>query len=148
MISSMKIGNDHRKTSHKNRLLNFIIIPRKSILVEVAKLLDLSSAEEFSKIQEQIANGVKNSATTDEYNDILEKYKASPIVFRFDDSLISDNVGKLLPNQLAVDNLTIDWLKQKMSELEQSTKECQEEQTKIKGGASAEGQTPQIVDLK
>lgn len=110
---------------------------------------------------------MKGSISKDEYNDILEKYKASPIVFRFDDNLISDNVGKLLPNKLAVDNLTIDWLKQKMLELEQSMKECQEEQQKIKqsNGSSeqltlnnslnksllnVEGQnhSSQIVDLK
>ncbi|KAG5673688.1 hypothetical protein PVAND_003712 [Polypedilum vanderplanki] len=109
-----------------------------SILVDIAKLLDLSSADEFLKTQEQLSNGLKGSISKDEYNDILEKYKASPIVFHFDENLINDNVGKLLPNQLAVDNLTIDWLKQKMLELEQSMKECQEEQQKLKQSNSSE----------
>lgn len=40
-------------------------------------------------------------------------------------------MGKLQPNTLAVDNLTIDWLRSRLSELETSVKECQEKQSKL-----------------
>lgn len=54
-----------------------------------------------------------------------------PVIFRFDDQLIEDTVGKLQPNQLTVDNLTVDWLRQRLTDLESSAKECQEKQSKI-----------------
>jgi tyrosine-protein kinase Fer len=53
------------------------------------------------------------------------------VIFRFDDQLIEDTVGKLQPNQLTVDNLTVDWLRQRITDLETSVKDCQEKQTKI-----------------
>jgi tyrosine-protein kinase Fer len=55
------------------------------------------------------------------------------VIFRFDDQLIEDTVGKLQPNQLTVDNLTVDWLRQRIVDLETSVKDCQEKQTKIQG---------------
>lgn len=53
---------------------------------------------------------------------------ASPILFTFDNSLVEDTSGKLLPNQLTVDNLTIEWLRAKLVQLESSVKEVQEKQ--------------------
>lgn len=56
-----------------------------------------------------------------------------PIVFQFDQALIEDKdtLGKLQPNTLTVDNLTIDWLRNRLTELETTVKECQEKQTKM-----------------
>lgn len=48
--------------------------------------------------------------------------------FIFDDSLVEDTSGRLLANQLTVDNLTVEWLRQRQSELEVSIKQCQENQ--------------------
>lgn len=57
---------------------------------------------------------------------------ASPIVFQFDQALIEDTLGnKLQPNALTVDNLTVDWLRSRLSDLETSIKECQDKQTKV-----------------
>ena len=53
----------------------------------------------------------------------------SPVPFTFDDSLVEDTSGKLLPSQLTVDNLTIEWLRAKLTELENNVKEVQERQT-------------------
>lgn len=53
------------------------------------------------------------------------------MIFRFDDQLIEDTVGKLQPNQLTVDNLTVDWLRQRLTDLETSVKDCQEKQGKM-----------------
>lgn len=59
---------------------------------------------------------------------------AAPVIFQFDQSLIEDkdSLGnKLQPNSLTVDNLTVDWLRLKLTEFESSIKECQEKQTKL-----------------
>lgn len=45
--------------------------------------------------------------------------------FTFDISLVEDTTGKLLPNQLTVDNLTVEWVRKKMADLEVMLKECQ-----------------------
>ena len=50
---------------------------------------------------------------------------ASPIRFTFDENLVHDTSGKLLPNKLTVDNLTIDWLRNRLTELETSLKTTQ-----------------------
>lgn len=55
----------------------------------------------------------------------------SPVPFQFDESLIEDNLGKLQVNTLTVDNLTHDWLRNRLGELEGSVKECQEKQAKL-----------------
>lgn len=46
--------------------------------------------------------------------------------FTFEESLVEESAGKLLPNQLTVDNLTIEWLRNKQTELETGIKEAQE----------------------
>lgn len=51
--------------------------------------------------------------------------------FTFDESLVEDSAGKLLPNQLTVDNLTIECLRNKLSELETSIKENQEKRVQL-----------------
>lgn len=50
---------------------------------------------------------------------------ASPIQFTFDDKLVDDTPGKLSSNKLTVDNLTVDWLRNRLSELEASFKTAQ-----------------------
>lgn len=44
---------------------------------------------------------------------------------------MEDNVGKLLPNTLTVDNLTVDWLRQRLNDLESSVRDCQDKQNKL-----------------
>lgn len=56
---------------------------------------------------------------------------AEQVKFTFDESLVEESAGKLLPNQLTVDNLTIEWLRNKLSELESSLKENQEKRTQL-----------------
>lgn len=56
---------------------------------------------------------------------------AEPVKFAFDESLVEDSAGKLLPNQLTVDNLTIECLRNKLSELESSIKENQEKRSQL-----------------
>lgn len=47
-----------------------------------------------------------------------------PVDFSFDLSLVEESSGRLQANQLAVDNLTIEWVKNKLSALETKHKEC------------------------
>lgn len=47
------------------------------------------------------------------------------MLFRFDDQLMEETVGKLQPNKLTVDNLTVEWLKSRITDLEVSLKDCQ-----------------------
>lgn len=97
----------------------------------MSKLIDFTSSD-YSSIQEHIDNTINAIVPANEYKDFLENYKSLPVIFRFDDNpMNNDNVSKLQPNQLAVDNLTIEWLKQKLTDLEQSIKECQDGQQKF-----------------
>ncbi|CAH0559326.1 unnamed protein product [Brassicogethes aeneus] len=45
--------------------------------------------------------------------------------------LVEDSAGKLLPNQLTVDNLTVEWLRTKLNDLEASIKENQEKRNQL-----------------
>lgn len=58
---------------------------------------------------------------------------ATPVIFQFDQTLIEDKdtVGKLQPNTLTVDNLTVDWLRNRLTELETAVKDSQEKQLKM-----------------
>lgn len=65
-----------------------------------------------------------------------------PVKFIFDESLVEDSAGKLLPNHLAVDNLTIEWLRTKLSDLETSIRENQEKRNQLTSNESiANGKT-------
>lgn len=44
----------------------------------------------------------------------------------FDENLVDDTSGKLSPNKLTVDNLTIDWLRSRLTELESNLKTTQQ----------------------
>lgn len=59
-------------------------------------------------------------------NKIFRTSPAEPVKFLFDETLVEDSAGKLLPNQLTVDNLTVEWLRNKLSDLESGIKEGQE----------------------
>lgn len=49
----------------------------------------------------------------------------SPIEFIFNENLVDNTSGKLLPNKITVDNLTIDWLRNRLTELETSLNNIQ-----------------------
>lgn len=69
---------------------------------------------------------------------------STPITFQFDQTLIEDTLGnKLQPNALLVDNLTVDWLRGRLADLETALKECDDKQTRllVADGSSASGST-------
>jgi tyrosine-protein kinase Fer len=100
-------------------------------LVEVASLINCTNSE-YLGIQERIYNSFKNINPNEEYNDLKEKLKKLSIIFQFNENCDKENIENLQPNQLTVDNLTIDWLRQRIADLEESIKECREKQDKMK----------------
>ncbi|CAG9579903.1 unnamed protein product [Danaus chrysippus] len=107
----------------------------KGILLEVVQRADFTS-EKFKEIQNKVESVVQNLRPHEEYKEFIEKYKSPPqmpITFNFDESLVEDTSGKLQPNQLTVDNLTVEWLKEKLTELENILQENREKQTTLQG---------------
>ncbi|XP_050349074.1 tyrosine-protein kinase Fer isoform X1 [Nymphalis io] len=107
----------------------------KGILMEVVQRSDFGT-EKFKEIQNKIESSVQNLRPQEEYKEFIEKYRSppsTPISFNFDESLVEDTSGKLQPNQLTVDNLTVEWLKEKLTELETILQENREKQTALQG---------------
>lgn len=65
------------------------------------------------------------------FNLISRTTPTEQVKFTFDESLVEESAGKLLPNQLTVDNLTVEWLRTKLSDLENSIKENQEKRNSL-----------------
>ncbi|XP_024886008.1 tyrosine-protein kinase Fer isoform X2 [Temnothorax curvispinosus] len=103
----------------------------KGILQDIVKYTDFTT-EKFLEIHERVLKAVDNIKPIEEYRDFIGKHKtrpASPIRFTFDENLVDDTSGKLSPNKLTVDNLTIDWLRSRLTELEASLKTTQNRQS-------------------
>ncbi|XP_023702182.2 tyrosine-protein kinase Fer isoform X2 [Cryptotermes secundus] len=106
------------------------VLSWKTVLEEVAQYTSLCS-EKFREVQNRVEASLEAIRPNQEYKDFTEKHKTtptSPVPFTFDNSLVEDTSGKLLPSQLTVDNLTIEWLRAKLAELESAVKEVQEKQ--------------------
>lgn len=104
----------------------------KNLLQDASQCGDFT-AQNFYEIQKRIDNVMHNINPNGEYREFMEKQKTvsvSPLQFQFDESLIEDVPGKLQSSTLAVDNLTIDWLRTRLLELELAVKDCQEKQMK------------------
>ncbi|XP_011251363.2 tyrosine-protein kinase Fer isoform X2 [Camponotus floridanus] len=100
----------------------------RGILQDIVKYSDFST-EKFLDIHVRVQKIVDSIKPIEEYRDFIGKHKtrpASPIRFTFDENLVDDTSGKLLPNKLTVDNLTIDWLRSRLTELETSLKTTQQ----------------------
>ncbi|XP_071577485.1 tyrosine-protein kinase Fer isoform X2 [Temnothorax nylanderi] len=103
----------------------------KGILQDIVKYTDFTT-EKFLEIHVRVLKAVDNIKPIEEYRDFIGKHKtrpASPIRFTFDENLVDDTSGKLSPNKLTVDNLTIDWLRSRLTELEASLKTTQNRQS-------------------
>lgn len=73
---------------------------------------------------------------------------AVPVCFQFDETLIEDGtLGKLQPNALTVDNLTVDWLRTRLQELENSIKEAQDKQTQLSTESRTAPTTPILTAI-
>lgn len=73
---------------------------------------------------------------------------AVPIVFQFDEALIEDGtLGKLQPSSLTVDNLTVDWLRTRLTELEGNIRDTQDKQTKLAANEAISKPTTPILKV-
>ncbi|KAI4502795.1 hypothetical protein M0802_001839 [Mischocyttarus mexicanus] len=100
----------------------------KDILHDIVKYSDFTTVK-FLEIHARMQKAVDTVNPIEEYRDFIGKHKTravSPIRFTFDENLVDDTSGKLLPNKLTVDNLTIDWLRSRLTELETSLKATQQ----------------------
>uniref|UniRef100_A0A182VWY2 non-specific protein-tyrosine kinase n=1 Tax=Anopheles minimus TaxID=112268 RepID=A0A182VWY2_9DIPT len=120
---------------HQQSLQEGFIQAWSNLLQEIAKLSDMTS-EKFVDIQQRIESSLAGINSTEEYREFTEKHKTSPtapVIFQFDESLVEDSLGKLQANTLTVDNLTVDWLRGRQTELESTMKDLQERQNKLCG---------------
>ncbi|KFB41323.1 AGAP003651-PA-like protein [Anopheles sinensis] len=118
---------------HQQSLQEGFIQAWSNLLQEIAKLSDTTS-EKFVDIQRRIESSIAGINSTEEYRDFMEKHKTTPtvpVVFQFDEALVEDSLGKLQANTLTVDNLTVDWLRGRQTELEAKIKELQDSQNKL-----------------
>ncbi|XP_022919604.1 tyrosine-protein kinase Fer isoform X2 [Onthophagus taurus] len=113
---------------HQQSVQETFISAWRQVLSDVVQYSDFTS-EKFREIQKKIESSLEKIKPSEEYNDFTEKHKTTPtepVKFPFEECLVEDTAGKLLPNKLTVDNLTVEWLKSKLTELENSIKENQE----------------------
>uniref|UniRef100_A0A182T770 F-BAR domain-containing protein n=1 Tax=Anopheles maculatus TaxID=74869 RepID=A0A182T770_9DIPT len=118
---------------HQQSLQEGFIQAWSNLLQEIAKLSDMTS-EKFVDIQQRIETSIAGINSTEEYREFTEKHKTSPtapVIFQFDESLVEDSLGKLQANTLTVDNLTVDWLRGRQTELEGTIKDLQDRQNKL-----------------
>ncbi|XP_058978010.1 tyrosine-protein kinase Fer isoform X3 [Musca domestica] len=118
---------------HQQSVQESFILLWKNILQEASQYSDLTS-DKFKEIQKRIDTVINSINPSEEYREFTEKHRTSPttpVVFQFDESLIKDIPGKLQSSTLAVDNLTVDWLRTKQLELELFVRDCQEKQMKM-----------------
>ncbi|XP_017020488.1 tyrosine-protein kinase Fer isoform X2 [Drosophila kikkawai] len=118
---------------HQQSVQESFILLWRNILQEAAQYGDLT-ADKYKEIQKRIDTVIGGINPTEEYGEFTEKHKTSPttpLLFQFDEALIEDIPGKLQSSTLTVDNLTVDWLRNRLLELEGAVKECQEKQLKM-----------------
>ncbi|XP_073995313.1 tyrosine-protein kinase Fer isoform X3 [Rhodnius prolixus] len=100
----------------------------RSILKEVCSHWNFASKEFVDKFTKS-ADHVDAIIAANEYTDFLQKQMSVPADMAdlsFDNSLVEDTSGKLLANTLTVDNLTVEWVRAKLAEMEPRLRDCQE----------------------
>ncbi|XP_017058312.1 tyrosine-protein kinase Fer isoform X3 [Drosophila ficusphila] len=118
---------------HQQSVQESFILLWRNILQEAAQYGDLT-ADKYKEIQKRIDTVIGGINPAEEYGEFTEKHKTTPttpLLFQFDETLIEDIPGKLQSSTLTVDNLTVDWLRNRLQELEGAVKECQEKQLKM-----------------
>lgn len=140
-VESLPVLHRILPTHPQSHYFNSSLLLRRNLLQEISKLGDTTS-DRFSEIQQRIESNIASISPAEEYREFTEKHKTNPtapVAFQFDEALVEDSLGKLQANTLTVDNLTVDWLKARQTELEGSIKDLQEVQSKLcqDGGGGA-----------
>lgn len=122
---------------HQKSVQEASVAEWKKLLQDVTRLSD-PTAEGFRDGQRRIDSRLEAVKPPEEYQYLNSQSQQSTnsvpsTTFIFDDSLVEDTSGRLLANKLTVDNLTVEWLRQRQSELEVAIKQSQENQLQQEG---------------
>ena len=72
------------------------------------------ASAKFQESQGKIEKSVNNIKSSEEYSEFIERNKTSPpkpIIFKFDVGLLDNSGCKLKPNEISVDEYTVDVLR-------------------------------------
>lgn len=78
-------------------------------------------SDAFQMLHNSLLESIEHINSEKEYQDFVERYKSKPIPpidFHYDESLLNNYVGKLKPEQIAVDEFTIDTVRERITELQ------------------------------
>ncbi|XP_029823368.1 tyrosine-protein kinase Fer isoform X3 [Ixodes scapularis] len=92
----------------------------QAVMRDYSRHTDFCS-EAFQSVHKKLNESIDFIKSESEYQDFIEKYKSKPIPpidFHYDESLLNNYVGKLKPEQIAVDEFTIDALRERISDLQ------------------------------
>ncbi|GFR04239.1 tyrosine-protein kinase Fer [Trichonephila clavata] len=99
----------------------------KILMLQFSTYTDFSN-DTFRSLNIKMKKSIESVAGEDEYKDFTDKHRSrplQPVDFKFDVSLLHDYNGPLKPNQLALDDMTYDALKEKLQNLKEKLVECQ-----------------------
>ncbi|GFS97422.1 tyrosine-protein kinase Fer [Trichonephila clavipes] len=99
----------------------------KILMLQFSTYTDFSN-DTFRSLNIKMKKSIESVAGEDEYKDFTDKHRSrplQPVDFKFDVSLLHDYSGPLKPNQLALDDMTYDALKEKLQNLKDKLVECQ-----------------------
>ncbi|XP_045603848.1 tyrosine-protein kinase Fer isoform X3 [Procambarus clarkii] len=110
---------------YQERVQEDMIDKWRSILTEVCELTDTTQGR-YAQLQTEVASSVSAISPKSEYSSFSETNKSSPpdpVSFEFCSELLGDGVGSLQAGQLAVDSLTVDSLRLRLSDIEHRLRE-------------------------
>ncbi|XP_045133429.1 tyrosine-protein kinase Fer-like isoform X2 [Portunus trituberculatus] len=110
---------------YQERVQEDMVDKWRSILLEVWELTDTSKGR-YSEIQAEVGSAVNAISSRTEYSAFSEENKSpppEPVSFEFCSDLLGDGVGSLQPGRLAVDSLTVDSLRLRLTDIEHRLKE-------------------------
>ncbi|XP_064471563.1 tyrosine-protein kinase Fer-like isoform X2 [Ornithodoros turicata] len=84
--------------------------------------------EPFQVIHTRLMGSIEAIKSEMEYEDFIEKYKSKPIPsidFHYDESLLNNYNGKLKADQIAVDDFTIDVVRERVDEIQKKLTQVQ-----------------------
>ncbi|XP_042219998.1 tyrosine-protein kinase Fer-like isoform X3 [Homarus americanus] len=105
---------------YQERVQEDMIDKWRSILTEVCELTDTTQGR-YAQLQTEVVSSVSAISPKSEYSSFSETNKSSPpdpVTFEFCNKLLGDGVGSLQAGQLAVDSLTVDSLRLRLSDIE------------------------------
>ncbi|CAL4063696.1 unnamed protein product, partial [Meganyctiphanes norvegica] len=110
---------------YQERVQEDMVDKWQGILREVCELTDTSSGR-YAHLQAEVSTSVSAIQPKTEYSTFADNNKSmppEPVNFEFCDALLGDGVGSLQAGQLAVDSLTVDSLRLRLTDIEHRLRE-------------------------